>query len=57
MAHIIGYKKRPVHMAARKGELSRSFLNIKKASQKLGWKPNLSLYKGLNNTIQYFREN
>ncbi|MGA2091398.1 MAG: NAD-dependent epimerase/dehydratase family protein, partial [Endomicrobiales bacterium] len=56
MSSSIGYKKSPVHKLARPGELNRSFLNYRKAQKVLGWKPTVTLEKGLSLTLNYFKK-
>jgi UDP-glucose 4-epimerase len=40
---------------AKKGEVYRIFLQSDRALDKLGWKPEVSLYEGLRRTVEYFR--
>ncbi len=54
MASILNVKRKPVHKPARKGELSRSVLNIARAKRVLGWTPQMPVRQGLAETIQYF---
>jgi UDP-glucose 4-epimerase len=55
MARIIGTDAAPIHEAERPGEVSRIYLKIDHANRILGWKPQVSLKEGLENTINYFR--
>jgi len=55
LSSIIGFKERAIHDEPRKGELYRTFLNIDKAKDKLGFKPSVSLRDGLEMTVNYFR--
>ncbi len=56
MKKISGYKKQPIFKPPRTGELFKSFLDIKKAKEKLNWQPLVDLDKGLEKTIEYFRD-
>lgn len=47
----------PVHGPAKKGEQSRSVLDIKKARKFLDWNPEVSLQKGLEKTVEFFKHN
>ncbi len=40
---------------ARKGDLTRSCLNIKKARSMLGWKPSITLIDGISKTMAWYR--
>lgn len=55
MAKITGYTVKPKYEPARPGELLKSVLNIGKAKRVLGWAPEISLDKGLEQTIDFFR--
>jgi len=55
MAGIIEYKRPAVYKPARPGELSKSFLNFKKATKILRWRPQVGLNEGLRKTIEYFK--
>ncbi|MFN3966887.1 MAG: NAD-dependent epimerase/dehydratase family protein [Endomicrobiia bacterium] len=55
MKKICGYKQNPVFKPPRTGELFKSFLDIKKAKEKIGWEPLFNLEEGLKKTIEYFR--
>ena len=48
--------KEEVHGPAKAGEQLRSCLSYKKAERMLGWKPEVGLNQGLNETVQYFKE-
>jgi nucleoside-diphosphate-sugar epimerase len=54
LMRITGYKKKPVYKPARAGELMKSFLDNRKAAKVLGWKPSVTLEKGLEETVAYF---
>jgi UDP-glucose 4-epimerase len=51
-----GSKVEAVHGPAKLGEQRRSCLDISRAAQVLGWKPEVSLQAGLEKTIAYYRE-
>lgn len=55
MSKTIGYKEKPIMKPKRAGELFKSFLNIKKASRILGWKPNFTLEEGIKETLEFFK--
>lgn len=57
MADITNYKLKAVYKPARPGEILRSVLNNKKAAKVLGWKPEVKLKDGLEQTINYFKGN
>jgi len=50
-------KCRKVHGLAKFAEQKRSCLDFQKAKKELGWKPKYSLEKGLETTINWFRQN
>jgi len=50
-----GYSKEAIHEAPRPGDLKKSILNYSKASTLLDWEPSVPLEKGLEKTIEYFR--
>ncbi len=54
MAGILYVDKKALHKPARKGELFRSVLNVNKAKRVLGWAPQVSIRKGLAETINFF---
>lgn len=45
----------PVYLPAREGDIRHSCLNNHKAREVLKWEPQVSLHRGLNQTIQYVR--
>jgi UDP-glucose 4-epimerase len=53
---ITNYKLSAVHGPAKVGETRRIYLEAKKASQELGWKPTVSLNEGLTATVEYFKQ-
>ena len=50
----IGYCPKPRYMPPRPGDVQRSQAAIELAMEKLGWKPQTSLQKGLQKTIQHY---
>ncbi len=48
--------KKPVHRAPRAGDIRDSQANIGKAQRLLGYDPQFDFYKGLSNTVDYFRQ-
>ncbi len=55
LARLTGFSGGRVHGPAKKGEVSRIFLNARAASKSLGWTPRTSLEEGLASTVDYFR--
>lgn len=53
---IIGYKWRPLHSAARLGDVYQISLEWARAERELGWAPQVALEDGLRQTVEYFRE-
>jgi len=49
-----GAGKSEEHGPAKAGEQKRSCLNINKAAEKLGWKPEVTLQEGLKQTVEFF---
>ncbi|MDR1941520.1 MAG: NAD-dependent epimerase/dehydratase family protein [Endomicrobium sp.] len=56
MSSYLKYGKKAVYKPKRDGELFKSFLNIKKASSVLGWKPQTDIKEGVAKTLDYFKE-
>jgi UDP-glucose 4-epimerase len=56
IAKIASYKKKPIYIEARKGELLENYLNAEKAKNILGWKPKTSLEEGLKATVDWIRK-
>jgi UDP-glucose 4-epimerase len=54
IAKLSGSKAKAKYAPARPGELNRNVLDASRAKEKLGWKPRLSLEKGLAETLRYF---
>ncbi|QJD85251.1 NAD-dependent epimerase/dehydratase family protein [Cohnella herbarum] len=54
---LTGRSFEPMYSPARKGEIIHSCLNNTKAVLELGWKPQYDLEHGLQETINYYREN
>ena len=55
LSKIMGYEKKPIFKPKRNGELFKSFLNISKAKKVLGWEPKVDIIKGLESTVNYFK--
>ncbi len=53
---ITGSQMQDRHGPALAGEVPRSVLSWDKASSVLGWQPSVSLEKGLEETVRYFRQ-
>ena len=53
---ITDYQLSAVHGPPKVGETRRIYLEAKKASQELGWKPSVGLNEGLTATVEYFKE-
>ncbi|MFQ5975968.1 MAG: GDP-mannose 4,6-dehydratase, partial [Candidatus Hydrothermarchaeales archaeon] len=49
LSKVIGYNVEAIHGEARKGEVKRIFLGIKKAREELGWKPKITIEEGIMN--------
>ena len=52
----LGFCPSPRKAGARKGDLRRSLLDIRKAEQYLGWTPSYSLKEGISQVIDYYKE-
>ncbi|WP_292589967.1 MULTISPECIES: NAD-dependent epimerase/dehydratase family protein [unclassified Mesotoga] len=55
MKRITGYAREAIHKEPRPGDLKKSILDVNKAKYLLGWEPEVKLEKGLESTIEYFR--
>jgi len=47
---------KPDHVEKRKGDVSRSYADIAKASEQLGYRPKYDLEEGLRNVVQWFSQ-
>jgi UDP-glucose 4-epimerase len=56
IAEKLGKGRKDVHFPDRCGEQTRYALDIRKAKRGLGWQPKISLNKGLEKTIAYWKE-
>ena len=54
---LVGSDVEIVHQPKRRGEVERNFARADRAKEVLGWEPQLSLRDGMQNTIDWFREN
>jgi UDP-glucose 4-epimerase len=52
---ITAYPLDEVHAPAKLGETRRIYLNADKIRRELGWEPTVTLYEGLEKTVDYFR--
>lgn len=57
LALATGYPGQKTHGPAKVGETRRIYLDVRKAAEKLGWRPEVDLADGLGRTVAYFREN
>lgn len=56
IAKLIGVDAQTSHGPKNPGEVARSCLNILKTRKELGWKPRVTLDKGLEKTIKWFND-
>jgi len=56
LQNIIGNENSATFEPARKGEVNRNCLSIKKAKEKLNWEPSLSLFEGLAETVKWVKK-
>jgi len=54
ISDFMNKNEKPVQAEARPGDIKRSCLNIEKAEKILDWKPEISLQKGIRETIDFF---
>lgn len=52
---ILGKNIKPIYQSPRLGDIKHSLTNITKASTLLGYKPIISLMRGLEKTIEYYK--
>ena len=57
LKELTGLKYKEIHGPALPGEQKRSCLNYSKAQKELGWRPEYSLEKGLEITVDWFKRN
>jgi UDP-glucose 4-epimerase len=57
VAEATGSEGERVHGPAKEGETRRIFLDARKAERELGWRASVDLAGGLDQTVQYFKEN
>ena len=50
-----GYQGPELHGPAKQGEVSKIYLDARRARSELGWQPTVSLEEGLRRTVDYFR--
>ena len=53
----IGYKREPIFLEMRPGELLRSALSYNKIKKAVGWKPKTPIKMGLKKTAMWYKEN
>jgi len=56
MTSITGFKGEARYEEERLGEVFRIYLDVKKAGEMLGWKPQVMLHEGMEKTIEYTRK-
>ena len=56
LSEITGYRHEPRRGPKRPGDVRRIALDCSKAAQDLGWKPKVPLERGLERTVEYFRQ-
>jgi len=56
LAKILHFGSPPIFASARKGEVYRISLNNSLARRELGWEPRFSLEKGLEMSVDYYRQ-
>jgi UDP-glucose 4-epimerase len=54
IAEKTNYTEHPIYSNSRSGDVNHIYLDIKKANELLGWKPQTSLDDGLNKTLKWF---
>ena len=57
LKRITGFPEVCEYGPAREGDLKQSILSFDKAQKDLSWKPCVSLYKGFEKTVEFFRKN
>ncbi len=55
IADVVGFKEKANNGPARPGDLRKNYLDVGKAEQILGWKPEITLKEGLQRTMEYFK--
>jgi UDP-glucose 4-epimerase len=56
LAEITGYKPEIVRSPKRPGDIYLAYFDCRKAEEKLGWKPQVSIREGIEKTVEFFRE-
>jgi UDP-glucose 4-epimerase len=54
LAELTNYRSNPTYEPARKGEVYKIYLEVRKAQERLGWVPTVNLEKGLALTVESF---
>ena len=55
LIELTGYLKKPDHGPVREGDVSKIYLDVRKAKRDLGWTSKVSLDQGLANTVAYIK--
>jgi UDP-glucose 4-epimerase len=55
LKEFTAFQKTAYHGPAKAGETRRIYLDATRARERLGWKPKISLWGGLDQTVSYFR--
>jgi UDP-glucose 4-epimerase len=56
LKELTGYEGEVAHGPENAGEVFRTYLDVTRAREELGWEPQVSLREGLADTVAYFRE-
>jgi UDP-glucose 4-epimerase len=56
LRELTGYEGEPVYAPARTGDVRDSLADIRKAEERLGYKPRVDLREGLRRTVEWYRE-
>ncbi len=55
LAKTVGYQVEIVHAPKRPGDIYQVYFDCSKAERLLGWKPQVTLEEGIQNTMEFFR--
>ncbi len=55
LTELTGYEQAPEHIPQPVGEVRQTYLDASKAKADLGWQAEVSLFDGLQNTVDWFR--
>ncbi len=56
LARILDFRAEPIHEAARPGDIQRIYLDAARASELLGWRPQVAFGEGLRRTVEWSRQ-